>query len=242
MLLRRATLPKFSPFGCSALVVNELASQSIRGRSLTAERFSTRGFSEGRNYIQGQEPSPGVREYFFYVDHHGRLFQDDSRMFHWTAALKEEKLLFNFFKRLKFNKTDRYPEFRFISLCGKERNFVRCDDRPIVFHNSKILPTPSGDSWHLLHNHAGEKLAVLFQPQLISMVPSTGRVYHPGPKGSGGIGLVADRLSILWTEEKRFVFGNGEDLPPTAFIWEEEEVELSNSLMEKMTPEERGEE
>ena len=34
--------------------------------------------------------------------------------------------------------------FRFMSLCGKERNFVRCDDRPIVFHNSKILPTPSG--------------------------------------------------------------------------------------------------
>ena len=116
-----------------------------------------------------------MREYFFYVDHHGRLFQvllkrssenvkliqDDSRMFHWTAALKEEKLLFNFFKRLKFNTTDRYPEFRyvflydhcsmsfksfirFLSLCGKERNFVRCDDRPIVFHNSRILPTPSG--------------------------------------------------------------------------------------------------
>ena len=135
-------------------------------------------------------------------------------MFHWTAALKEEKLLFNFFKRLKFNNTDRYPEFRyfsglaylvssfcplkscnvqilirFLSLCGKERNFVRCDDRPIVFHNSKVLPTPSGilaanenlnqanltgDSWHLLHNHAGEKLAVLFQPQLVTMVPSTG--------------------------------------------------------------------
>ena len=33
---------------------------------------------------------------------------------------------------------------RFLSLCGKERNFVRCDDRPIVFHNSRILPTPSG--------------------------------------------------------------------------------------------------
>ena len=79
-------------------------------------------------------------------------------MFHWTAALKEEKLLFNFFKRLRFNTTDRYPEFRylyvrktchykysrFLSLCGKERNFIRCEDRPIVFHNSKILPTPSG--------------------------------------------------------------------------------------------------
>ena len=134
--------------------------------------------------------------------------QDDSRMFHWTAALKEEKLLFNFFKRLRFNTTDRYPEFRylyarktchynysrFLSLCGKERNFIRCEDRPIVFHNSKILPTPSGatipkcqlqiselqfwgESWHLLHNHAGDKLAVLFQPHLVTMVPSTG-IYH----------------------------------------------------------------
>ena len=37
-------------------------------------------------------------------------------MFHWTAALKEEKLLFNFFKRLKFNNTDRYPEFRYFRL------------------------------------------------------------------------------------------------------------------------------
>ena len=43
-------------------------------------------------------------------------------------------------------------------------------------------------------------------------------------------------------EMLRFVFGNGEDLPPTAFIWEEKEVQLSNSLMELMTPEERGEE
>ena len=31
---------------------------------------------------------------------------------HWTAALKEEKLLFNFFKRLKPNTTGRYDEFR----------------------------------------------------------------------------------------------------------------------------------
>ena len=43
-------------------------------------------------------------------------------------------------------------------------------------------------------------------------------------------------------EMHRIVFGNGEDLPPTSFIWEEKEVQLSNSLMELMTPEERGEE
>ena len=84
-------------------------------------------------YIQGQSPAPGIREYFFYVDHNGMLFQDDSKMKHWTAAMKEKKLLFNFFKRLRINETDRYPEFKFISLCGKERNFVRCLDRPFVF-------------------------------------------------------------------------------------------------------------
>ena len=48
-------------------------------------------------------------------------------------------------------------------------------------------------------------------------------------------------LSLL-THLLRFVFGNGEELPPTTFIWEEEEVQLTNSLMEQMTSEERGEE
>jgi hypothetical protein len=85
-------------------------------------------------YVQGQEPKPGIREYFYYVDHHGMLFQDDSRMKHFTAALKEQKLLFNFFKRLRHNETGRYHEFQYLSLCGRERNYVRCDDRPIVFH------------------------------------------------------------------------------------------------------------
>lgn len=73
------------------------------------------------------------REYFYYVDHHGFLFLDDSRMKHWTAALKEEKLLFNFFRRLRRNDTGRYPEFAWLSLCGRERNLVRVEDRPVVF-------------------------------------------------------------------------------------------------------------
>ena len=39
----------------------------------------------------------------------------------------------------------------------------------------------------------------------------------------------------------RFIFGNGEEQPPTAFIWEEKEIPLTNSLLELMTTEERGE-
>ena len=137
-------------------------------------------------YTQGQSPAPGIREYFYYVDHHGMLFQDDSKMKHWTAALKEKKLLFNFFRRLRFNETGRYErEFKYLSLCGRERNFVRCDDRPTVFHtgirtvnlgsllvlylitlikltiliNPPLVEKDKNGDWVLHHNHAGDLLA-----------------------------------------------------------------------------------
>ena len=32
------------------------------------------------------------------------------------------------------------------------------------------------------------------------MDPATGRVYHPASDKVGGVGLVADKLSILWTK------------------------------------------
>ena len=128
-------------------------------------------------YVQGQNPSPGIREYFFYVDHNGMLFQDDSKMKHWTAALKEKKLLFNFFKRLRFNESERYKEFQYISLCGKERNYVRCLDRPFVF---TAVSQNDEHGWMLQYNNAGDMLQMKLQPEKILMVPETGRVYHPG--------------------------------------------------------------
>ena len=192
---------------------------------------NNRGFCEKKNetYIQGQNPSPGIREYFYCVDHNGMLFLDDSKMKHWTAALKEKKLLFNFFKRLRFNETGRYTEFKYISLCGKERNFVRCSDRPFVFNAAE---KDEQHNWVLHYNHAGSLLTQKFEPHKILMVPETGRVYHPGPGLCGGVGLVSDKLSILWTQEQRFVFGTGEMEPPTSFVWEDAEISLDNSLLE----------
>jgi hypothetical protein len=36
------------------------------------------------------------------------------------------------------NRTGRYEdEFHYLSLCGKERNFVRCDDTPVVFTHTR---------------------------------------------------------------------------------------------------------
>lgn len=85
-------------------------------------------------YTQGQSPEANVREYFYYIDHQGMLFLDDAKMKNFTCCYKEEMFLKNFFKRLKRNDTGRFVnEFPFLSLCGKERNFVRSEDLPIVF-------------------------------------------------------------------------------------------------------------
>ncbi|KAJ8979030.1 hypothetical protein NQ317_003133 [Molorchus minor] len=76
-------------------------------------------------YIQGQEPEPKIREYFYYVDHQGMLFLDDARMKNFTSCFKEKKFLKFFFDRLRLNTTGRYKEFPFVSLCGRERNFCK---------------------------------------------------------------------------------------------------------------------
>lgn len=104
-------------------------------------------------YTQGQRVDKKIREYFYFIDHEGmvilnlnyhkyldsnflvlQLFLDDARIKNFTSCFKEKRFLRFFFKRLRFNTTDRYQnEFPYISLCGVERNYVRCDDLPIVF-------------------------------------------------------------------------------------------------------------
>lgn len=57
---------------------------------------------------------------------------------HGSHIILDKKFLAFFFKRLKKNDTGRYVEhFPYVSLCGPERNFIRCDDLPIVF--TKVL-------------------------------------------------------------------------------------------------------
>lgn len=55
-------------------------------------------------------------------------------MKNFTSCFKDKKFLQFFFNRLKLNNTDRYQEeFPFLSVCGRERNYIRVDDLPIVY-------------------------------------------------------------------------------------------------------------
>ncbi|XP_050530231.1 UPF0598 protein CG30010 isoform X2 [Daktulosphaira vitifoliae] len=166
-------------------------------------------------YVQGQSPEKNIREYFYFIDHQGMLFLDDSKMKNFTSAYKEIDFLVFFFKRLKKNTTNRFTEqFPWISLCGRERNYIRCDDLPIVF--THIIKNEVG--FFFSHNHAGQKLIIPFEPRKIWMDVENGRVYHPASEQFGSIGLVSSKAAIDLS--KRFVYADEDLLIPTQFMWD----------------------
>ncbi|XP_038208430.1 UPF0598 protein CG30010 [Zerene cesonia] len=174
-------------------------------------------------YVQGQEPEPKIREYFYYIDHQGMLFLDDSRMKNFTSCFKEKKFLEFFFKRIRINNTGKYEdEFPYISLCGRERNYIRCDDVPIVF--THIISKEAPKMEFLTYAYVGESMIFKFMPEKIYMLPETGRVYHPADEKYGGVGLIRSKLAIELS--KNFTFEKGDSCPPTHFKWGNRSYEL----------------
>lgn len=145
-------------------------------------------------------------------------------MKNFTSCFKEKKFLKFFFDRVKLNDVKRYQEdFPYLSPCGRERNFIRCDDTPIVF--THVIEN-SEEPDKLLYNHAGDILKVDFQPTKIYMNPETGRVYHPAWPKVGNIGLIRSKLSIELS--KYFEFEEGEHKPPSHIWWKGEKLLLQN--------------
>uniref|UniRef100_A0A0P4VZJ5 Uncharacterized protein n=1 Tax=Scylla olivacea TaxID=85551 RepID=A0A0P4VZJ5_SCYOL len=197
--------------------------------ALLVLRGGRAGVSRLLHYEQGQNPQPGIREYFYYIDHQGMLFLDDARMKNFTSCFKEKKFLQFFFSRIKFNETGHYPDFPFLSLCGRERNYIRCDDLPLVFTHLITKETAEGPQEHLAYGNAGETMSLPFQPSEICMQVETGRVYHPALERVGGVGLVRSKLAIQLSTH--FIFGKGDEQPPTHIQWAGKEVKLSQSLV-----------
>ncbi|XP_023801020.1 UPF0598 protein C8orf82-like [Cyanistes caeruleus] len=190
----------------------------------------------GPRYRQGQRSGPGTREYFYYVDHQGQLFLDDTKVKNFITCFKDVEFLSFFFKRLERNRSGRYQaEFPFLSRCGRERNFLRCDDVPVVF--TQILPGSGGNSL-LSYCGGGSRLTVPFQPGMLAVFPENGRLYHPAPEKAGGVGLVRSALAAEWSSE--FRFEEGAEKPPTHFVWEGRRYRLSGELLGILRAEKSG--
>ena len=139
----------------------------------------------------------------------------------------EKKFIEFFYKRLRINSTKRYPEFPYLSLCGRERNYIRCDDRPIVF--IELVTDKKDDTDYLYYGGYKANLRIPFEPEKLCMFPKTGRVYHPASIIHGGIGLIKSSMAIEFS--KGFDFENGESEPPTHFVWNHKVYKLTNELI-----------
>lgn len=204
-------------------------------RSLSALRCLSADYSSSRTaaqYIQGQSPKPQIREYFYYIDHQGQLFLDDTKVKNFVTCFKDKDFLVFFFSRLRSNQTGRYQDdFPYLSLCGRERNFLRCDDRPVVF--THLLPGLDGGPELLSYCGGADNLAVPFQPDALFMHPVSGRVYHPCPEHGGGVGLVRSALAMELSPS--FLYDeDAEAGRPTHFEWRGQKLRLSHQLSERL--------
>ncbi|XP_063050130.1 UPF0598 protein C8orf82 homolog [Engraulis encrasicolus] len=205
--------------------------------------------SAPEQYIQGQSPEPRVREYFYYLDHQGQLFLDDTKIKNFVTCFKDPQFLVFFFSRVRPNRHGRYQEhFPFVSLCGRERNFLRCDDQPVVF--THLLPPPpspaettaAGPAPQLLsYCGGGGKLVEKFRPEALYVRRGCGRVYHPASERVGGVGLVRSALAMQLSSHFQYPTP-GQEGTPTHFLWEGQRHELTNELAELLPAIEEEEE
>lgn len=156
--------------------------------------------------------------------------------------MTDKKFLDFFFKRLKVNNTGRYHDyFPYVSPCGREMNYIRCDDLPIVFNqllkqdrqviedirtHSSQLSTPTDE---LLSYGGVDTLTVPFQPEKLIMFPESGRIYHPGPVG--GVGLVKSSLALQLSSLFVYREGATETDQPHSFVWKKEVHQLDNTVI-----------
>ncbi|KAJ9085332.1 hypothetical protein DSO57_1015143 [Entomophthora muscae] len=113
------------------------------------------------------------REYFYTIDVHGQLFLEETVPKNITSCFKDVKFLNFFFRRIKLNTYEpHHQKYSFVSLCGKERNFIYSEDSPVVFHDVCFKDE--------LLTWAGN-LKVPFLSNQIHVSESTGRLYHPSP-------------------------------------------------------------
>ncbi|KAM3928026.1 UPF0598 protein C8orf82 homolog [Leptodactylus fuscus] len=189
-----------------------------------------RGPRRRLHYVQGQSPEPRIREYFYYIDHQGQLFLDDAKVKNFITCFKDKQFLVFFFKQVRRNESGRYvKDFAYISPCGRERNYIRCDDRPIVF--THLLSEESSGAQHLSYCGGGDKLMVKFEPEKLVMLPENGRVYHPAPEKAGGVGLV--KSSLAFELSPCFEFPAGANTgTPVCFHWKGQRYDLTNELLD----------
>ncbi|KAI8910958.1 hypothetical protein EDD86DRAFT_204056, partial [Gorgonomyces haynaldii] len=133
-----------------------------------------------------------LREYFYEIDEHGQLFLEETVPKNITSCFKDIKFLDFFYTRLKREQHPHLKEYTHLSPCGPERNWIKVQDTPIVFHTLQEDKLVYGGS-----------LCVDFDPHLLFV--RNGRFYFriqdhlPSPvwyDGKHNLGLIKSSLVL----------------------------------------------
>lgn len=154
-----------------------------------------------RGLIQSEEfyeQEAEARRYFYHIDLQGRLFLEDTDPKNIATSLKSPRFLEFFFKQVRPNDTGLHEEYSHVSPCGREMNFIRSADLPIVFQDlrratgTEIERRESTQDGHIVNDEEGENcyelsyaedaLSVKFDPSALRLSSRTGRLYHPCPR------------------------------------------------------------
>lgn len=147
-------------------------------------------------------------------------------MKNFITCFKDPQFLVTFFTRLRPNRSGRYEaSFPFLSPCGRERNFLRCEDRPVVF--THLLAAGPGAP-RLSYCGGGEALAVPFEPARLMPLATNGRLYHPAPERAGGVGLV--RSALAFELSACFEYSPGASALPSHVRWQGRRLALTMDL------------
>uniref|UniRef100_A0A8C0J7L1 Chromosome 8 open reading frame 82 n=1 Tax=Chelonoidis abingdonii TaxID=106734 RepID=A0A8C0J7L1_CHEAB len=204
-------------------IPGHLVTLRVEKKGRDAERDKGGG-AEEETVLHGTENR--AKEFGFHMGRKGDSLASERPVV--SLCFSDKQFLTFFFKQLQLNRSGRYQDaFPYLSPCGREHNFVRCDDRPIVF--THLLWGQAGEEL-LSYCGGGDSLVVSFEPEKLVMFPENGRVYHPAPQKAGGVGLVKSALAFELSP--CFEYSQGASGPPTHFRWQGKRYTLTNELVQ----------
>ena len=166
-------------------------------------KSGARGMSTSETYAAGTSAAEFYaeenlkRRYYYLLDSRGQLFLASTKHRNFATSLKDRKILSLMGKMMRpINEDDRklleslanFPanhspsDYRFVSLCGKEKNFIATEDdiASVCFTDLEKKADDSKDESEVISNrlqYFGGTLSEEFDPKSL-VLGDTGRLYH----------------------------------------------------------------
>lgn len=147
------TLAARSKAHMTRTVVMHAVTSSSSSSLLSSSRMKHRAQSSSR--YQDRCPVPrtkefyehgnSMRQYFYVLDLKGQVFLESSPCRNMATCIRDSKFLNFLIKNIQANNTGLYPDIPYISLCGREVNFITTIDPIAVLVFKDLLPVPSSN-------------------------------------------------------------------------------------------------